>query len=266
MQVDQKTLLVTGASGGIGRALCRRLHAGGARLVLNCVNAAALEELTQELGPKHLPIAADIGTPEGRDTLARACQAAGVDGVINLAGVLDFALFNEQEPARIQRMLEVNALGTILLTRLLLPQLLTRPQARIVNVGSIFGSIGHPGFAVYCASKAAVKAFSEALARELGDTAVSVAYIAPRATRTALNSDRVSALNQALGNQTDSPDYVAGAIVALLESGAPERFLGWPERLFVKLNALLPALVHQALVKKLPLIKQYARSSTGATP
>jgi short-subunit dehydrogenase len=266
MQVNGTTLLVTGASGGIGRALCRRLHAGGARLVLNCVNASALNDLTQELGAQHRVVAADIGTAEGRATLARACQEAGIDGVVNLAGVLDFALFNEQDPARIQRVLEVNALGTILLTRLLLPQLLTRPRARIVNVGSIFGSIGHPGFAVYCASKAAVKAFSEALARELADTAVSVAYIAPRATRTALNPDRVTALNQALGNKTDSPDFVADAIVALMESGASQRFLGWPERLFVTLNALLPALVHQALVKKLPLIKQYARSSTGATP
>jgi len=266
MRVEDATLLVTGASGGIGRALCRRLHARGARLVLNCVSAAALGELARELGPRHLPVAADIGTTEGRDMLARAGAQAGIDGIINLAGVLDFALFAEQEPQRIGRLLEVNTLGTILLTRALLPQLLERPRARIVNVGSIFGSIGHPGFAVYCASKAAVKTFSEALGRELADTAVSVAYIAPRATRTALNSDRVAALNQALGNKTDSPEQVAEAIVALLEDGAPQRFLGWPERLFVKLNALAPALVRQALVRKLPLIKQHARSSKGATP
>jgi short-subunit dehydrogenase len=266
MQIERTTLLVTGASGGIGRALCRRLHAGGARLILNCVNSSALRELAQELGSQHLQVAADISTAAGRQALASACQEAGIDGVINLAGVLDFALFAEQDNARIQRLLEVNTLGTILLTHALLPQLLARPQARIVNVGSIFGSIGHPGFAVYCASKAAVRAFSEALARELADTPVSVAYIAPRTTHTAFNSDRVTALNQALGNKSDSPDFVAAAIVALLASDAPQRFLGWPERLFVKLNALVPALVHQALVKKLPLIKQYARSSTGATP
>jgi short-subunit dehydrogenase len=266
MRIEHSTLLVTGACGGIGRALCRRLHAGGARLILNCVNANGLEELARELGLQHVPVAADISTFAGRETLAHACMAANIDGVVNLAGVLDFALFAEQDGGRIQHLLEVNTLGTILLTRALLPRLLTRPQARIVNVGSIFGSIGHPGFAVYCASKAAVKAFSEALARELADTTLSVAYIAPRATRTALNSDRVTALNQALGNKTDDPDLVARAIVSLLESGAPQRFLGWPERLFVKLNALVPALVHQALVKKLPLIKRYARTSTGATP
>ncbi|MDR2214119.1 MAG: SDR family oxidoreductase [Pseudomonadales bacterium] len=266
MQIEHKTLLVTGASGGIGRALCRRLQERGARLVLNCVNGEALRELAFELQPGHWQAAADISTEEGRASLVQICADAGIDGVINLAGVLDFALFAEQSPARISRILEVNTLGTILLTRALLPQLLTRPQARIVNVGSIFGSIGHPGFAVYCASKAAIKAFSEALARELADGTLSVAYIAPRATRTALNSDRVNALNQALGNKSDSPEHVAAAIVSLLQDGAAQRFLGWPERLFVKLNALLPALVQQSLVKKLPLIKRYAQSSTETTP
>jgi short-subunit dehydrogenase len=264
MKIDHTTLLVTGASGGIGNALCRRLHARGARLILNCVNVPALEKLAQELGAQS--VVADVSTSEGRDTLARICAENNIDGVINLAGVLDFALFAEQDPARIQKLLEVNTLGTILLTRALLPQLLTRPQARIVNVGSIFGSIGHPGFAAYCASKAAVKIFSEALARELADTPVSIAYIAPRATRTALNSDRVNALNRALGNKSDSPDEVADAILALLEGNATQRFLGWPERLFVKLNALAPALVHQALVKKLPLIKQHAQTSKGENP
>ncbi|MDR2155364.1 MAG: SDR family oxidoreductase [Burkholderiaceae bacterium] len=258
MQIEGSTLLVTGASGGIGQALCHRLQERGARLVLGGTHAAALRELAAQLDARHLQAAADMGTPEGREHLARICNQAGVDGVINLAGVLDFALFADQDPERIQRLLEVNTLGTILLTRALLPQLLKRPRARIVNVGSIFGSIGHPGFAVYCASKAAVKVFSEALARELADTTVSVAYIAPRATRTALNSERVNALNQALGNQTDSPEQVADAIVAILQSSATQRFIGWPERLFVKLNALLPALVQQALVKKLPLVKQYA--------
>ncbi|MDR0780877.1 MAG: SDR family oxidoreductase [Pseudomonadales bacterium] len=266
MQVEHSTLLVTGACGGIGRALCQRLHEGGARLLLNGTQAPALAALARELGPQHVPVAADIGTGRGRETLAQASAEAAIDGVVNLAGVLDFALFAEQDSNRIQALLEVNTLGTILLTRALLPGLLLRPQARIVNVGSIFGSIGHPGFAVYCASKAAVKAFSEALARELAGSTVSVAYLAPRATRTAFNSDRVTALNQALGNKSDSPAYVAEAIVALLASDVSERFLGWPERLFVKLNAMLPALVQQALVKKLPLIKQYARSAAGANP
>jgi short-subunit dehydrogenase len=260
MQLKGKTILVTGATGGIGTEVCRLLAGEGATLVLNCVSQELLADLLDKLGEGHHPVAADVASAEGRQAILAACLAAGgIDGMINLAGVLDFRLFGEQSESAINRMLQINAVAPILLSRLLLPQLLARPCARIVNVGSIFGSIGHPGFVTYCASKAALKTFSEALARELADTCVSVAYIAPRATSTALNSDRVMALNEALGNASDPPAQVAAQIVAMLRGTARLRYLGWPEKLFVRLNALLPAVVHSALVRKLPLIKHHAQ-------
>jgi len=130
----------------------------------------------------------------------------------------------------------------------------------ILNVGSVFGSIGHPGFVAYCTSKAGMKMFSESLARELADTNVKVAYIAPRATATALNSNKVNDLNLALGNSVDSPDHVAQQIIAQLKSGKILQYLGWPEKLFVRVNALLPSVVHNALVKKLSIIKGFIHS------
>ncbi len=257
MQLTNKLVLVTGATGGIGRALCALLSAAGARLVLNGLVETQLRELQQQLGPQHQIAVADISAMDGREGLEQVCrQAGGVDVVINLAGILDCNLYTNQSEAAISRLMDVNAVAPMLLTRRLLPQLLQKPHARIVNVGSTFGSIGHPGFATYCASKAAMKMFSEALARELADTGVSVGYIAPRATNTPLNTDRIILLNQALGNATDTPEQVAMEIFALVLSKARLRYLGWPEALFVRINAVLPGVVHNALVKKLPLIKQ----------
>jgi hypothetical protein len=73
-----------------------------------------------------------------------------------------------------------------------------------------------------------------------------------------LNSDQVNSLNLALGNKSDSPAYVAGEILDLLEHDRSLRFLGWPEKLFVRVNALFPGVVRAALVKKLDVIKHYA--------
>lgn len=260
MQLRDKRILVTGASGGIGSALCRELDTAGAHLVLNGVEPQALEKLRHELGERHNVVAADISSETGREAIVAACrEAGGLDALVNLAGVLDFDLFQEQEPRLLQRLLAVNTVAPILLTRQLLPQLLARHEARIVNVGSIFGSIGHPGFVAYCASKAAIKAFSEALGRELADSPVSVAYLAPRATRTDLNPEKVRALNTALGTREDAPERVAQEIYSMLAGTGRQRFLGWPEKLFVFINAVLPSVVHKALVNKLPLIRQFAR-------
>lgn len=257
MQLRDKLVLVTGATGGIGAALSELLVAAGARVVLNGLRQQELEALNGRLGGGQLPVLADISTAEGRSQLSEACQqAGGLDVLVNLAGLLDCNLFEKQDDATLQRLLLVNTLGPVLLTRQLLPQLARKAEARIVNVGSTFGSIGHPGFTAYCASKAAIKMFSEALARELADTRISVGYIAPRATDTPLNSAKVLQLNRALGNQMDPPALVARAIFELASNRQRLRFLGFPEALFVRLNALLPGVVHHALVGKLAQIRQ----------
>lgn len=261
MQLMGKRVLVTGASGGIGSALCQHLEQHGVRLIMTCHQPGMLNDLLTTLGKTHEIVVADISTQAGRNVIVKACElAGGIDGLINLAGIMDFSLFETQSPELISKTLEINTLAPILVTHQLLPQLKQKPEAFVLNVGSIFGSIGHPGFTVYCASKAAIKTFSEALSRELADSAVQVSYIAPRATATKLNSEKVVALNTALGNKADTPDYVARQIITTLLKGQSQRFLGWPEKLFVRLNALFPSIVHRALVGKLKLIKQFANS------
>lgn len=257
MQLIKKTVLVTGATGGIGGALCALLAAEGCTVVFNGLRDAELRALQAQLGMQHHSVRADISSPEGRDVLVSRCAAiGGVDVLVNVAGILDCQMFSVQDELIIERIMQVNALAPMLLTRQLLPQLLCRPQALIMNVGSVFGSIGHPGFVAYCTSKAALKMFSEALSRELADTVVKVCHVAPRATHTPLNPASVQHLNDVMGNHTDTPEEVAQAILRQMQQGERQQYLGWPEKLFVRVNTLLPNVVDVALARKLPLIKQ----------
>ncbi|WP_461516421.1 SDR family oxidoreductase [Porticoccus sp.] len=259
MNLKNSTIVLTGASGGIGTAVARALAQQGAMLLLVGRHAESLDALAAQLPGKHQPVVADIASDSGRRVIEQQCAQHGeIDLLVNLAGTLDFQLFEQQPDTVIEQIINTNLLSPMLLTRRLIPLLKTRPEAAIVNVGSTFGSIGHPGFTSYCASKFGLRGFTEALRRELADTPIRVFYLAPRATATNLNSDAVTALNKALGNKTDSPQQVADALLQLVCSNRHQHFMGWPEKLFVRINALFPGIVHSALAKKVPLIKQYA--------
>ena len=105
-----------------------------------------------------------------------------------------------------------------------------------------------------------MRGFSEALRRELADTEMKVLYIAPRATRTSMNSAQVVAMNDALNVAMDDPLQVADQVAQAIIREREELYLGWPEKLFVRLNSLLPRVVDQALRKQLPIIQRFARN------
>lgn len=253
-------IVLTGATGGIGSAMAKCLAEQGANLILVGRNKQKLTQLQQQLGQRHHTLEADLARVEGRAALYNFCAQhhAGIDVLINNAGISEFALLRQMTAERINDLLQVNLMSVIDTCRLLLPVLLKRPNAQIINVGSTFGSIGYPGFSVYSATKFGLKGFTEALRRELLDTDLKVSYFAPRATKTAINTDTVSRMNAELGNTTDEPERVASALVEVIRGGkAANYFLGWPEKLFVRVNALLPSMVDKALLKQLPVIKRY---------
>ena len=125
-------------------------------------------------------------------------------------------------------------------------------------MGSTFGSLPFAGFAAYSAAKAGLRAFSQALRRELADTLVAVVHIVPRAIDTPMNTDAVTALNRALHSQSDSAADVAGEIVAALVRNARELHIGFPERFFAWLNGFAPGLIDRGLAGKLPIVKRHA--------
>jgi short-subunit dehydrogenase len=258
-EVANKTILLTGATGGIGFAIAKALSLRGAQLVLVGRNKKKLSDLNDRLGGKHLDCLADISTPKGRETIIDFCEneLRQIDVVINNAGVSYFGAFETMEPSTIEQIIQTNLISQMLLCQSFIPLLKTFKKSEIINVGSTFGSIGYPGFTAYCASKFGLKGFSEALSRELSDTKVSVRYFAPRATQTKLNTDQVIEMNKALANSVDSPEQVADALVTFLGKSQHRMFLGWPEKLFVRLNDVFPTVVDQAITKKLNVIKQY---------
>jgi short-subunit dehydrogenase len=259
-------ILLTGAAGGIGSATAAALADSGAKLVLTDLKQEPLDEAAAGLTPSSVlaAVPADVVTDGGRLSLVSAARQHGIDVLINLAGINPFGLFAEQSPREIAQAFSINAVAPLLLCHALLPVLLERPRAHIVNVGSTFGTIGFPGFTAYSATKFALRGFSEALRRELADTSVLVHYVAPRATKTALATDRVRALNTELGVGMDAPQTVAAAIVCALRDERRELLLGAPERLFAKLNALLPSVVDRALRRQLAVVRRHA--STAARP
>jgi len=260
MKICECRVLLTGASGGIGQALATALLSEGAQVLLVARQLDGLQPLVQAYPGQVSLVAADIRQPSGRDAVLAAAQRfGGLNTLINAAGVNHFGLLDEQSETAIAELIDLNVTATLQLTQRLLPLLRRQKRALLVNLGSTFGSIGYPGFSTYCASKFALHGFSEALRRELADTQVKVLYFAPRATRTPMNVSRVVAMNKQLKVAMDAPEHVAQVLLATLRREEEERYLGWPERLFVRLNSLLPRLVDQALRKQLPTILRFAR-------
>lgn len=261
MNISECRALITGASGGIGQAVAEALCRQGAHLLVAGRQVAPLQDLAQRFPGQVDVVQADLGTAAGRDAVLLAVMRfGGVNCLINAAGVNRFGLLEQHDEDAIADIIGLNVTSTLQITRRLLPELLREDQALIVNLGSTFGSIGYPGFTAYCASKFALRGFSEALRRELADTRVNVLYIAPRAARTAMNEAHVVAMNKELNVAMDDPEVVAAAVVKALRNERRESFLGWPEKLFVRLNSLVPRLVDQALRKQLPVIKRFART------
>lgn len=259
MDLKNKTVVLTGASGGIGQAIAKRIDQQDGILFLVGRDKEKLESFNSTLTNKHIIVCADLSTEAGRKSLLKECQKSenGIDVLINNAGISQFDFLESQH--NIDAMININLTAPITVCQLLLPLLKKSHQSIIVNVGSTFGSIGYPGFSVYCASKFGLRGFSQCLARELKNTTVKVLYIAPRATKTEINDRRVVAMNKQLGNAMDDVSEVAENIVrAINKNKNSEIYLGWPEKFFVKLNALFPDFVSKNLEKDLSVIYQYS--------
>jgi short-subunit dehydrogenase len=202
---------------------------------------------------------ADLGTSEGRAALldfAAGPQPADVV-ILNAAGG-HFGLYESMSDAEITQLVATDLVAPMLLSRALIPLLRARAQGTLVLIGSTLGQIGHPGFAAYGAAKGGLRTFAEALARELGAEGPRLLWVSPRATRTGMNSVSARAMNVELKVAEDPPEAVACAIAEALTHDRPRVQMGLAEKLFVRVNAVLPALVDRAMSGKLPTIRRHA--------
>lgn len=260
-----KTIVViTGSYGGLGHEICKELDAKGAKLIVTGRDEDKLKNLKRKLPNVVDYVSGDITSSEFRNRLSELLKKYNYlrHVLINNAGISDTGFLENQSNSGIEQMLQVNLLAPILLTKTVLPWLKQAGAGKIVNIGSAFGGIGYPGFSGYSASKFGLRGFSQALNRELADSTVDVMYLAPRAIATGINSKAVNQLNSELKNNVDQPQLVAGKIISAIEKGRSEKFFGWPEKLFVKINGLFPGLVSGSIRKEHKKIKHILSDNT----
>ncbi|PJC86027.1 short chain dehydrogenase [Vibrio sp. HA2012] len=270
MDLRGKYVLLTGASGGIGRAIATELESQGAHLVLVGRNEVKLEHLHQSLGysGRHMRLRADLTTLEGMNALQQqiiqnAEKGIKISVLINNAGSNRFSALIRRSSESIEKEIQLNLTTPILLTRMSL-EWLERPGI-VLNIGSTFGSIGYPGYATYCAAKSGIHRFSEAMDRELNGSGIRVLYLAPRATDTELNCRVVNQLNKRLGNACDQPETVAVHVSDMLQREKSVKWIGWPEKLFARINQILPGMISRSINKQKETIYKYMDRATESS-
>jgi short-subunit dehydrogenase len=262
MNLNTKRILLTGAAGGIGYPLAMALAAKGAKLVLVDRDADRLQALCHQInqtGGLAIKIIEDFQQAKAAQNVVDMAigHLGAIDILINSAGILDFVLFDMQSAERIAQMMHINATVPIQLTRAVLPGFIGRNCGQVVNVGSIFGSIGFPHFATYSASKFAIHGFSQALRRELQGSNIVVTYIAPRAVKTPMNNGAASRMLTATKTAMDDPLEVVAQIISTIEQEKQEHYIGQPESFFAWLNAVLPCAVNMGLKKQVRIARQF---------
>jgi short-subunit dehydrogenase len=188
--------ILTGASSGIGWELAQRLAEKRARLLLASRNQERLEILEKTIrdkGGEAHALVTDVSNPEDRVRLIEAAktQFAGIDLLINNAGVGAMGFFADASIDRLRRIFEVNFFGAVELTRLALPFLVKGRDPMVVNVGSILGRRAIPGCTEYCASKFALSGWSEGLRAELAEQRVHVLLANPGSTHTSFRDNLI---------------------------------------------------------------------------
>ena len=177
-----KTALVTGATGGIGRAIALKLHAQGAHVVLSGTRLQALGELTEELAERVSIAPADLGDPAAVDGLMEAAEAAAgapVDIVVSNAGLTRDSLLMRMKDEDWDTVIRVNLEAYFRLSRAAMRGMMKRRWGRVIGVTSVVGVTGNPGQTNYAASKAGMIGFSKALAQEVASRNVTVNCVAP---------------------------------------------------------------------------------------
>jgi short-subunit dehydrogenase len=232
------TVLLTGATGGIGHAIARRLKRDGAELILTGRNAEVLAPLAEELGARS--IVADLGDPASLDALLTG--AGRIDILVANAALPGVGLISEVTVEKIDANLNVNLRAPIMLARGLLPQMTERKSGHLVFIGSVSGIVASPGSTLYNATKFGLRGFADALRQDTHGTGVGVTLVEPGFVRDAgmfVNSG----LEVPRGTRTVSPERVAAGVVRGIAKDKGEIVVAPAEiRIAARLGSLAPSI------------------------
>jgi len=242
-------MLVTGASSGIGRELARRLAAKGATLLLTARREDRLAELTDELRGRKANVQYVAGDIVEADVQAQLIAVAeqkfgGLDALINNAGAGAVGPFADAQPDRTRMLMELNYFAPVDLIRRALPSLRHGREPLIVNVGSVLGHVAMPLKSDYCASKFALRGFSDALRIELKSDGIDLLWVAPNTTRSEFFESLIDQRGDVAKNPLSmSSSDVARQIVDAMERRRDDLVLTLSARCLIRLDFLWPELL-----------------------
>ncbi len=215
-----KTALVTGATGGIGGAIAKALHAQGATVGISGRNEDKLKSLAAELGGNVHILAADLSSSDAIDALVKNAEEAmgQIDILVNNAGLTRDNLSMRMKDEEWQEVIDVNLTATFKLAKAVQRGMMKRRFGRIINIASVVGVTGNPGQCNYVASKAGMIGWTKAMAQEIASRGITVNCIAPgfiaTAMTDALNDDQKTRINATIpaGKMGAAEDIAAAAV------------------------------------------------------
>ncbi len=255
-KISGKSILITGASSGIGWHLAIQLAAAGAKVVLCARRAERLTQLADQIraaGGTAIAFPGDVADQQYRQQLIQRCEQdlGGLDILINNAGIGAMGRFDEATPERMRHIFEVNFFALAELIRISLPMLKRGNDPVIVNISSVLGHRGAPLKSEYSASKFAVHGFSDSIRAELSSDGVEVLLVSPSTTDSEF-------FDASIEDQTDkdwkkrgamSPEIVASKTIRAIRKRRHEIILTFGGRILVWLDRLIPGLANRLMAK-----------------
>lgn len=258
MNLEGRTVVITGAASGIGRALAQNLSQRGCHLALADVNAAGLEETARSVQSNSLRVSTHVIDLTDRAAIAALPAAVaerhgGVDVLVNNAGVALGGTFNEVTEHDFDWLMDINFYAVVRLTRAFMPLLEKSDDARLVFLSSLFGLITPPGQTAYCASKFAVRGFANSLRQELAEAGsrIGVTVVHPggvatniaesaRVAASATEEERIERLERARKLLTMPPPQAAEIIASGIRRRASRVLVGGDAKFMALLERLAP--------------------------
>ena len=223
-----KTALVTGASGGIGGAIAKALHAQGAKVVLSGTRLEALEAVKAELGANAFVAQANLSDPasvEGLPKAAAAAAGAPIDILVNNAGITKDNLFMRMKDEEWDQVIAVNLTAAFRLSRGVLRAMMKKRWGRIIQISSVVGATGNPGQGNYAAAKAGLVGMTKSLAAEVASRNITVNAVAPGFIQTAMTEALTDQQKEMISQRIPAgrmgiPAEIAAAVVYLASDEA----------------------------------------------
>jgi short-subunit dehydrogenase len=241
MDPSGRTVLLTGATGGLGRAIARALASSGASVALSARKAEALEELAAELpGDGHRTLPCDLAEPGAAERLA--AEAGEVDVLVANAGLPGMGRLNDFSPEEVRRALRVNLEAPMLLAQALSPAMAKRGSGHLVFIASLAGKSANPRSSIYNATKFGLRGFALGLRCDLGPQGIGVSLVSPGFIRQAgMFADSGAKLPPGLG--TGTPEQVGDAVIRAIERDKVELSVAPPlQRALAHLGLATPGI------------------------